>query len=317
MIQTLFVAVLTAHLLAANLASGGPLAAAWLGHAAGGRGRALGVRLAWQSLAALGLTAALGGLLLATPGAGLWEAIARFPASTYWFAGVELAFSAVCLAVLAWVVGRGGPTWAAWLLAAASASNLLYHFPPLMTVLAKLAADPRWATAEVITRAELRPLAARPEVLSMWVHVVLASLAVGAAAALWPRSGDDDGRFDRLFGRLALAALAATVVQLPVGLWMLLASEPDERSAMMGRSLAASLSLLLGVMAALGLMHALAALAMGEVEPRSRRRAVGLMAGVVLLMTTTLYASRTRTKPLPERPPTTPAPITAPRAAPG
>ena len=224
------IVLLGVHLLAVNLAGAGPLVAAWLVTGSGERGADRALRLMRQSLAALVLGAALGTIMLVVGTGTMRSALARFPASTYWFAASELVFSAACMATMA----AGGIALRrrgiAWLLALASATNLLYHFPPLMAVIGKLASDPRWSAQSVITHRTLLALAIRPEVLALWIHFALASVAVAAIAALWPSRGatveseepevqtNADAADDR---RLAKLALAATALQLPVGVWVL------------------------------------------------------------------------------------------------
>ncbi len=293
---TFIILVLAVHLLAVNIASAGPLVAAWLAGGGEGPRGTLAQRLARQSLAALALGVVLGCGLLAAPNAGLRAALARFPATAYWFAGAELAFSAGCMAALLWALGAGGRRRRlvlAWGLALASTSNLLYHFPPLMAVIGKLAADPRWTTAEQIPRVDLVRLSARPEVLALWVHFTLASLAAAAIIAMWPKRGEAEAsESNGVFRRLAGVALAASLVQLPVGLWLLLTSGDAERNAMLGETVAASASLLAGVAAALGLLQSLAAVTMGDAAPAMRRRSGVLLAIVAVLMTATLTTSR-------------------------
>ena len=67
-------------------------------------------------------------------------------------------------------------------------------------------------------------LAMRPEVLAFWAHFTLASIAAAAiaAAALAPREASHFAS-QRMFQRLAGAARAATLAQLPIGVWLLVA----------------------------------------------------------------------------------------------
>ena len=95
MTDILGVATLAIHLLAVNVAAAGPLVAAWLA-SQGEAGRAIGRRVVRQSLCGLAMGVVLGGGLLLTMSDRMQPALQRFPASTYWFAGMEIAFSAVC-----------------------------------------------------------------------------------------------------------------------------------------------------------------------------------------------------------------------------
>ncbi len=250
-----------------------------------------------MSLIGLAAGAALGAALLAAPNEQLGAALARFPASTYWFASAEIAFSAVWILGLAcaspYIAGR--PVWA-WLLASVTASNLLYHFPPLMTVIGNLASDPRWTTIDLIDRPALLKLWRRPEVLALWFHVILASLAVAALAALWPtrRDATDQTRasVDAVYRKLAAAAFAATALQVPVGLGVLATTNPRARDALMGQQVGASMLLIAGIVATLGLLQSTAQIALGDVSPALRRRAAWFAVGVAVLMSGALLVSR-------------------------
>jgi len=296
--------VLAAHLLAMNVASAGPLVAAWLlwqDRGSGQVGAPWSVRLCRLSLAMLVVGSALGAGLLLLPNPAVRGVLARFPADAYWFAGLELVFSAACM--LALIVGRDWFAKRRWLAAAvalASATNLLYHFPPLMAVIGELAADPRWASAEVLDRPALLQLWRRPEILSLWIHFVLASLAVAPIAALWQRARRDkeldDPNAEPIVRRLGAWALGATLLQLPVGLWLLAAADDSVRESMMGRDAAASLFFAGGLVAAMGLVQALVGIALGE-GPRGVQRAGWLLVLVTVLMSATLRTSRTAGNP--------------------
>ncbi|HYO24777.1 MAG TPA: hypothetical protein VEQ85_07490 [Lacipirellulaceae bacterium] len=307
------IAILTLHLLAMNVASAGPLAAAWMLGATWGDAAALAHarRMIGWSLGGLALGAVLGGALWLPTNEGLRAALARFPASTYWFAGAELLFSLLCLAAMHRFAPRlQHRPWLAWFVAIVPASNLLYHFPPLMAVIGRLAADPRWTTAELIDRRTLLGLWARPEVLALWAHYTLASLAVACVAGMWPgeaaRAPEESprpaGTEGRLTRGLAHGALGATALQLPVGGWLLAATPPQARDMLLGGSILASATFLAGIGLSLALLHTLAAAAMGDGALAVRRRAVLLMVAVAATMTGTLLLSREEQAPPVEQP---------------
>ncbi len=320
------VVLLGLHLLAVNVASAGPLASAWLA----GRGAAARVnaqRMARWSLAALLAGGMLGAPLLLVPNPGLRSALARFPASTYWFAGAELLFSGVCMAWLLGVLRGAHRPILTWALALASATNLLYHFPPLMAVIGRLAGDSRWASAATIEHRELLGLVVRPEIAALWVHFALASIAAVAVVAMWPaRPGEaavNDGvtcadeeplSNKRALRGLATIALTASALQAPVGAWLLVATEVPARDAIMGGDAAASASFIGGLVAAVPLLQTLAAIAMGEATFALRRRAIWLLVAVAVLMAGTLSFSRAAGRAAPqqagpnESAPTAPAP---------
>lgn len=300
MLQLAIILLLAVHLLAMNVASTAPLAGAWLrGRRHGDPGRReAGARGVFKlSLGALGCGAAVGGLLLLAPSAGMRAALARFPANAYWFAGAEILFSAACLYGCVKLADWRRTTWVLALLAA---TNLLYHFPPLMAVLGELAANPNWAADEVIDRRTLLRLWIRQEVLSLWLHFALASIAVGCVAALayrrWlqvPATDAEEAHSDGYISRrLAGWALGATLLQIPVGIWLLLASDEAARQSMLGDNWIATASLALGVWVALGVMQSLAAIAWGDMERRQLGRACVLLVVTVVLMSATLKTSR-------------------------
>ena len=171
-----------------NLAVAGPLVCIWLslrrrrGDLASGQ---VGRWLAGVSLAAL-VDGILVGLLLVglawlDSDPGYRDALSRFPARAYWNGLAELAFSVVCLAAYAFLWDRWAlkPWWHATL-AVLGSTNLLYHFPPLMSAIAELAARPELVPAEVVTRPLVLQLMSRPR-----SHVAGCSLQPGVAGCDW------------------------------------------------------------------------------------------------------------------------------------
>lgn len=306
-LELLVTAVLAAHLLAMNVASAGPLVAAALWPrdcaAADAKG-ALSTQLTSASLAALIVGIILGGALLVVPSPGVRAALARFPASLYWFAGTELLFSAICMSLLLALQRRKvvGPR-GAWALAFMTSLNLLYHFPPLMAVFGELAANPAWAPAGQIDHAAMLRLWARPEILALWAHFTLAAIATAAVYALWIlhrrpapplTASQNDAGPDRRSRRLATAALAATLLQIPVGVWLVVVSADSVRSSILGGSLAPSFLFLSGMVATFVLLQSLVQLACGDQTLAATRRAAWLLVAIVVLMTGTLRTSRLR-----------------------
>ena len=305
-LELLITVALAAHLLTVNIASAGPLFAAsfWRpSRAAPEAGRWLSTRLTKASFAALIIGSILGAALLAVPSPGLEAALARFPSSMYWYAGSELAFTAICLALMLLLqrkyrIGR----WGAWSLALLSSSNLLYHFPPLMAVFGELVADPAWAPSGEIDRPAMLRLWMRPEILALWAHFTLAAIATTAVFALWTirrqpadeMQADDSAIAARVARRLAAAALIASLVQIPVGVWLVVVSDEATRSSIMGGSLPASAMFLGGLLATFALLQTLVYLAFGDQTTAATRRAAWLLVAIVFLMTGTLRVSRAR-----------------------
>lgn len=295
--ELLTILLLTVHLLAMNVASAGPLIAAWLRWRSGPLANLVGRQLAWGSTAGLILGAVSGGLLLYTvPGNELWTALRRFPAEAYQFAAAELVFSLVCMVVAATVWNALNRWWIA-LLAFVSATNLLYHFPPMMIVIGRLAIDPRWTQKEIIDRPQLLELMARDEVIPLSVHFALSAIALPAIAALllitW-RDESPESHAERMsLARVTAGiSLLATVLQVPVGLWLLTSLPQSSRSLLMGTNLVASLAFLLAIATSIALMQRLLAIAIGEIDHRNIRSAAVLVCVIVFLMTTSLRLSR-------------------------
>ena len=297
--ETATTLLLAVHLLAMNVASAGPLAGAWLasrsrrqGDSRELLGRGAPRIFAW-SLASLAIGSVVGGTMLLAPSAGMRAALARFPENAYWFAGAEILFSAACIAGC-WKLKHWPKLM--WLLAVATVTNLLYHFPPLMAVLGELAANANWTTEKVLDRPTLKALFLRPEVMSLWAHFVLASIAVGFTAALVAchrvATSDSEALDARTSRQLASCALGATVLQIPVGIWLLLVSDDAAQQAMMGQSWVATIGLAGGVWVALGVMQSLASIAWGGSDRRQVDRACVLLTITVVLMSFTLRSSR-------------------------
>jgi len=236
------------------------------------------------------------------PSEGLWAALARFPSRALWFAAAELVFSLVCLLLYAgcWRALRQHRWWHASL-ALLSSSNLLYHFPPLMSVLGKLANDPTWAKPQTLDRPTLLPLMMRDEIVALSTHFVLASFAIAAITVLWLSGQSNKGRSNEKFWeqstlplsrRAAWVALAVTAIQLPVGIWLLVSLPSSTRTSMMGDSAIASLAFVGALLMTFLLLQRLLTIAIGTVGPRDLRQACWILGMLVLLMTTTLYVSR-------------------------
>lgn len=190
------------------------------------------------------------------------------------------------------------------LLAIMAATNLLWHFPPLMTILAHVAANEPYG--EPISSGEFRALMFSAFILPRCFHYWLASLAVGGltlavlAARAIPahRSAADD--LQRWAARGARLALVCTMLQMLVGAWVLMSSPQTEQSRLMGDSVPATLLLVGSIAAALWLMHLLASIALGQVETKPIMMACGLMTVVIFAMSATLILARGETNHAPQ-----------------
>jgi hypothetical protein len=295
---------LAIHLWFVNLSSAYPLFACllqWRARKADdGETQPLGTQLIWRSLAAL-VAGALSGLAIAGLmwGSGdhrLFDVLPQFAHKIRW-ALWELLFYVLCL--LAYL-RLNRPRWLGWraariarvMLVVLASLNLIYHFPPLFSVMARIAEDPKQVTGPIGPR-EFRQLMAAGHTLPFMVHFALASVAVAAVSllpSLVPQTSSETGaERDAAKRRLvAGAALAATLLQIPVGIWLLMRLEPLAQHRLMGSDLGGTLALSSSVLTAVWLMHHLATAAMGEPTLRDARRIRTGMMIVVLLMTAAL-----------------------------
>lgn len=308
---SLFVPLLVAHLLAVNLAAAGPLASLLLEWLAARRGSTVGDeiarKLARHVLGAFALGIVLGSVFLAL----LWRregdpfvaAVQRFSPAKLWFAGGELVFFAVCQWLYLWMWNRPwrqttSGRFTHRVLAVLAATNLLYHFPPMMVVIAEIAAG-QLAAPGVIDAAAYRELVYTPEVAARSVHHIFAAVALAGlygAALAWGRM--DAGKANeadvtdanRVGSWAGCLALGAALLQVPVGIWVLL-NMPNNR-VLMGDDLLATGMFIAAVIAALGLMQHIAAIAFGDLARKNVVTALALYVMVIVLMTSTRVLSR-------------------------
>lgn len=295
--------LLAAHLLAASIASIGPLVGVGLERPAA-RGdrvaRWMGRWLAWHSLAALAVTASIGVL----QGWLAWDApyqaaVAKLGAKVF-YGVLEVLFSAVLMLAIAlsWErqrrrdeesarqAGDVAPLRGRSLrvtLAVLAGSNLVYHFPILMVVLARLVTgeDP---AAAVLTAADFRQRIIEPAVFARCLHFWLASVAVAGCwllAVAWLRGGDDGSRIARWGARIAVIP---ALLQIPSGIWLLSELPPLRQSHLLGGDGLATAAFGASVLLAMWLLNQLAAIGFGETDrPRLARAAATLVAVMVLM----------------------------------
>ncbi|MEK6247409.1 MAG: hypothetical protein N2C12_04470, partial [Planctomycetales bacterium] len=129
------------------------------------------------------------------------------------------------------------------------------------------------------------------DLLARVLHHLLAAVAIVSVviAVRTSSSGDNiqgtnGSTSQRLTRRAAWWALAASVLQIPVGVWLMLEISGYHRDLIMGANWVASGLFLSSLVAALILMYQLAAVALGETDRRSVWRAAALLMLVVLLM---------------------------------
>lgn len=297
MVELLLTLLLAAHLLCVNVASGGPLLAAWLDWR-GTRGDDVATTAATYLARASLLGLVVGAVLGLIVGCLKWDADYRSlwlgPLSykLHW-AVIEAIFSLVLMiGWWLWLPGRARGASRAMaarcLIAVLAATNLLYHFPPLFSVAARLD-DAGQVSGEQIGPAAFRRLMVAGDTPAIFLHVVLASLAVAGIMLLglamrWLRGGDKVGAA-KIARWGAQWALVPSLLQLPVGLWTLTALPAAAQSQLMGESTAGILLFVAALAAALWLINDLVHLAMGDVTRPLLIRAMAAMLLTVVLMT--------------------------------
>jgi len=283
--------LLPVHLICMNVAAAGPLVCIWLD---GKSSRSDAAATAQQYLARwawrLILVGAVSGLAL---GWLAWDAeyaaqLRRFSARITWGLA-EFVFSAAILGSYAvWVTAQPRPgsatRWCRAILALAAATNLLYHFPPLFTLIANAAA--KNADSSPVDSATFRRLLVSAEVLAMTTHFLLASLAVTGMTlmTLALRRGTDAAHGQRVAGWGSSLALAATALQFPSGLWLMLSLPAQKQQRLLGHDGIATSLFGVSVLVAFWLLHALAAVALGESTAKRIGQALGGMLVVIVCM---------------------------------
>jgi hypothetical protein len=300
----LLVLVLSAHLLAANVAAAAPLVSLALDW----RESRLGDRLAGEvgrwllrlSLSGLAVAMALGGVSLGIDWLTDWDrfssAAGRIAPSRYWWALPELALYVVCLIayLMLWKPGKAHTRRAIWLrrtLGLVAATNLAYHFPLLFIAIGV------YSTRALSETINFRAALVDPEIVSQVVHHLLASVAVvGVAimgcALLMERAGrpTEDVRRVAIWG--GRVALAPTLLQWLAGLYVLVELPERSRAGLLGGDVLGSCLFGGALVAVIVLMHRLAGVAFGETERRNLIGSMALMALVVVTMVGARHRAR-------------------------
>ena len=293
MLELTEVLVSTLHLLAVDVAMMAPLVCIFLawretarGDLAAGR---LGLKLVDWSLILLTAGIVLGlilvGILWATGRNEFFDALSQVPTSRLWSGVGELAFSFVCLGAYRALWHRAGSRrfWHR-LLALLASTNLMYHFPPLFTVIGVLSTRPDlWGSQH-----DFVSLMLLEESLWRIAHHLLAACTVAGVAmivlAVRLAGGTQSDETARLASWGAQFAVVSALLQVPTGAYLLVKIHSVSRDQLLGEDALALSFFCAGVLAAIWLMHTLAAIAWGEINSRSVARSVLLTAAVVLLM---------------------------------
>ncbi len=313
MFDFVLILLVAAHLLAVNLAAAGPLVAVveeWRARRYGdSEGDAAARTLARWSLwgAIVGVTLGLVAmaavtLLPAMVDGDYLTALKQVPKARWWFTGAEVVFYLACMGAYVglWTKLANHRVWHR-LLAVLASTNLLYHFPALFTILAVVGTRPR-LHQQPLTRGLYLQLLGDAEVLSRVVHVCLASFAVAGLALACiggsrltldpPALAEATMKLPRAAMHGARWALACSLLQIPVGIWVLLALPAGQQERVLGGDWLGTLLLGISILAALALLHQLAMLSLGDVTLPRLKLTAALMVAIVLMMTGTLHVSR-------------------------
>ncbi len=250
--------------------------------------------------AALGVALGIIALLLVPQAeAGPYtRALGRLPATRWWFVAAEVAFYFVTLGAYfflwrrmeQWPIVHGA-------LAVFAATDLIYHFPPLFAVVSTLSLRPNLWDAP-LDHALYWRLLLEGDTLSRVVHYWLAAWAVGAVGVMvlslrLEVGADPDG----IRWRGARISLFVSLAQLPVGVWVVCALPPVVQSQLLGEDMRSTVLFGASIVAALGLLHHLAMVALGDLRRGATLRAAGLMVATVLLMVAALHRAATGLPP--------------------
>ncbi|MEW4561363.1 hypothetical protein AB1K70_02485 [Bremerella sp. JC770] len=299
------IVTLAIHLLAMNLASAGPLLAIWL-DAKSQRNESesidrVGRTLGWWSVVAL----FIGTLVGLTQGTLIWlqgneayfQALDSVWASKVIFGIWEIVFSLVCMiGYLAWwQSGKRSRRWQRFLsrfLAILAATNLLYHFPTLFTIIGLIARG-EIDVEPPVDSGEFRTLLVQGQVIWFTLHFWFSSLAVGGLVAgiLCLKRLPEEER-ESTAATAFLVALVATLLQIPVGFVLATTLNSTQQSRLMGGDGLCTAMFALGVGLAFWLMHHLAGLAFFDRSLKKANAAMMTLGGTIVVMTATLLLSR-------------------------
>ena len=332
MIDLLLVAAFTAHLIAVNVAAAGPLfcvALEWRGMRRGDSAiLAIARRFAVLSLASFAAGVFSGAMLLAIiwyVEPSYWAAIRRVPEHRWWFFGGEIVFYLVFMVAYVWLwnggVGRHvalrdadaslrhgessigvirlrGRLWHR-LLAIMAATNVLYHFPPLFTMLSLMSTRPELADATLDRSLYVR-LFTDAETLARVAHHWLSSITTAGGALmliaarsnreLQPETEQRSSDWATTFA--ARVALLATALQLPAGLWLLFASPAQAQSQLLGGQMPTTLLFATAIFAMVLLLQSLATQALGDGSRSTAIMTAALLLVVLVLMSYLLHRTR-------------------------
>lgn len=293
--------LLAAHLLCMNVSSAGPLLCIWYADRKANStqpwARELALSLSKWTIFLLLLGGALGLALGVVSMLGgetrLVETLPLFQRKIGW--GILELFCSLgwMTAYWFWLRRRPPQSFTARFLhgglAVLSATNLLYHFPPLLTVMTKVARGDL-DVSEPVTAAAFRALVYQPTVMAHTLHFWWASFAVAGIFLFWLAKKSEHAQAINQFG--AGVALASTALQLPTGLWLLFVTPPQSQSKLVGGDGLITGLFLCSMVTAYLLLQNLAILALGDYDTKLPRRCGWLMIATVVMMSGTLHLLR-------------------------
>jgi hypothetical protein len=302
------IAILSAHLLLVDLAMAGPLLALWFDcktyKGLGSQAAALAASLIRWSTVSLAAALVLGFGLLgifwhSSAHDDYFTALQLIPASRLWLGLAELAFYFLCLALYRfWLIrsaSRFRWRWFFRALPVMAATDLMFHFPPLFAVVSVLASRPleRSLLIDGLSRRDYYSLLFDAEVLARVIHVWLAAIAVAGSAAillaLRNEAADQRAAANTIATSAARWAGVATLLQIPVGLWLTYSLSDGARDSVLGGDVFATAMFAAAVLCSLPLLHLLASASLGDVDIVRARRIAVIMSLVVVLMVGTLH----------------------------
>ncbi len=298
--------LMSAHLMLVDIAMVAPLLCVWLewretrydDSIAGDLGRQLAAVINPSLMVGILFGAALLALRWVANDSAFFSSAEVIPRSRFWFGGLELAFFLACIALYRrgwdrWKKHR----WAHRLLALAAATNLALHFPTLFAVISVIGTRSRlWGVP--LDRAGYQQLLMDPEVIARVVHVWFAGVAIACLtlAVMARRHADRTGEqaaHQHIVTRSARLALLGVLFEIPVGLWLAWLLPNVARESILGEDLLATLFFAAAILATLGMLHTLAAVALGDPQ----RRQLNLSLAMLLITIVAMMGTRSRLHP--------------------
>lgn len=238
------------------------------------------------------------------------NALRSIPAGRLYWGAAELGFYVLCM----WIylalwqrVEQGGR----WIrighrsLAVLATTNLIYHFPPLFSIISAVSLLPELMNEQtVLSRAGFLQLMGNPMVVAHVVHFLLASIAVTGIVVMGfalkldsedSRSGDaatDSSESHRVAAWGAWVALVPTSLQLLAGIYLFLQLPATMQDALLGDHLLSTLVFGTSFIVVLGLVNQLFSIAFGTSSRKSIIFSMILMAITITLMVGTLHLAR-------------------------